>query len=73
MEALVASATRDANTSEDRWDVILRICEESNASVAQAREAVSALARRLPHRNANVGGSASLAFPSFPLDCTCAY
>ena len=58
---LVDVATAETNTSED-WDRIIRICELADGHEAVARETVSYLAKRVVHKNVNVGRN-----PSIPL------
>lgn len=51
-EEKVAKATSETLTSED-WQLILEICDKVD-SEASARECISAIIKRLVHRNANV-------------------
>ncbi|KAJ3246271.1 hypothetical protein HDU78_007541 [Chytriomyces hyalinus] len=53
MEALVRQATDEKQTREN-WALFIRICDNANVSSDKAREAVSALSKRIVHSNANV-------------------
>ena len=52
-EAWAAKAT-DENLTSENWEYILDVCDRANGEDSGPKDVVSAMIKRLAHRNANV-------------------